>query len=77
MEKHLLAVLLGARIKRHRLQADISQQALADRCGVYRTYLGQIEAGLANPTLQILVNIAQALDVPLATLLSRATQGEE
>jgi transcriptional regulator with XRE-family HTH domain len=61
---------LGQRIKRLRRQADLTQIALADRCGIYRTYLGQIEAGTANPTLNVMLVLANSLDMQLSDLLA-------
>jgi transcriptional regulator with XRE-family HTH domain len=61
---------LGARIKQLRIAAKLTQIALANRCGIYRTYLGQIESGVANPTLMILLHIAESLNVEIVELLS-------
>ena len=68
MHKHPINVLLGVRIRRLRKDASITQQALADRCGLFRTYIGQIEAGLANPSLLTLIQLADGLEVPLKDL---------
>jgi transcriptional regulator with XRE-family HTH domain len=68
MHKHPITVLLGARIRRLRTHAAITQQVLADRCGVFRTYIGQIEAGLANPSLTTLLQLAAALEVTVKDL---------
>jgi transcriptional regulator with XRE-family HTH domain len=59
---------LGARIKQLRVAAKLTQIALAQRCGIFRTYLGQIESGLANPTLLILLDIAESLNVEITEL---------
>jgi transcriptional regulator with XRE-family HTH domain len=60
---------VGARIKSLRLQADLSQETLSDRCGIYRTYLSRIESGSANPTLVVLVALAHSLGVKPYELL--------
>ncbi len=60
---------LGVRVKALRKQLDLSQATLADRCGVFRTYISQIEAGIANPTLDTLVNLSTALEVEVWDLM--------
>lgn len=56
--------LVGQRIKALRLQAGLSQEALSEHCGIFRTYLSRIESGSANPTLLVLVALAASLKVP-------------
>ncbi|MFY8044694.1 MAG: helix-turn-helix domain-containing protein, partial [Rhodoferax sp.] len=38
-----------------RLESQLTQEVLAERCGIFRTYLSRIESGVANPTLVVLV----------------------
>jgi transcriptional regulator with XRE-family HTH domain len=59
---------VGHRVRRLRLHAGATQDVLAERCGIYRTYLSRIEAGSANPTLVVLAALAQALNVRLCDL---------
>lgn len=59
---------LGRRVRRLRLLAGATQDVLAERCGIYRTYLSRIEAGAANPTLVVLAALARALDARLCDL---------
>lgn len=44
------------------------QEDLADRCGLYRTYLSRIENGTANPTLTMIQALADSLGVPITSL---------
>lgn len=44
------------------------QEDLADRCGLYRTYLSRIENGTANPTLTMIQALADSLAVPITSL---------
>jgi transcriptional regulator with XRE-family HTH domain len=60
--------LFGKRIRQLRQRAGISQEALADRCGLHRTYVGGIERGERNPSLMNIARIAKALNVPLVDL---------
>ncbi|RFO96029.1 transcriptional regulator [Rhodoferax lacus] len=59
---------VGQRVKRLRLGSGATQDTLAERCGIYRTYLSRIEAGAANPTLVVLGALAAALNVDLCEL---------
>ncbi|ASY80344.1 transcriptional regulator [Pectobacterium polaris] len=58
-------VLLGQRVKTLRLQAGLSQEAFAEKCGLDRTYISGIERGIRNPTLEILHIIANGLHTTL------------
>lgn len=55
--------IVGRQIKLLRLSNGLTQDALAQRCGIFRTYLSRIESGSANPTLLILEALADALNV--------------
>jgi len=58
----------GERVRQLRLQKNLSQEDLAFKAGVHRTYLGGIERGERNPSLKNIVAIATALDVTLVQL---------
>jgi transcriptional regulator with XRE-family HTH domain len=60
----------GERIRGLRLAKGLSQEELAFRAGVHRTYLGGIERGERNPSLKNIAAIARALDVDLPELFS-------
>lgn len=55
--------VVGRQVRLLRLSNGLTQEALAERCGIFRTYLSRIESGSANPTLLILEALAIALDV--------------
>ncbi|MDO8767378.1 MAG: helix-turn-helix transcriptional regulator [Burkholderiaceae bacterium] len=59
---------LGLRIKELRAVKAITQEELAERCGMFRTYMSRIESGLANPTLTALYTLADALQVDVVDL---------
>ena len=48
----------------------ISQEELAWRAGLHRTYIADIERGVRNITLRSVASVAKALDVPMATLMA-------
>ncbi|HYW57038.1 MAG TPA: helix-turn-helix transcriptional regulator [Polaromonas sp.] len=61
---------LGLRIKQLRAEYPLTQEELADRCDLFRTYMSRIESGLANPTLTVLHTLAKGLEVDVASLLA-------
>lgn len=60
---------LGNSIVKTRGKKNISQEQLAFRSGVDRTYISRIEKGHANPTIKTIEKIACALKVKLHVLL--------
>ena len=60
---------VGLNVKRLREAQGISQEDLADRAGVHRTYVSGVERGVRNPTITVLEKIAGALGEPLAKLV--------
>ncbi len=46
-----------------------SQEELADRAGLHVTYLSSLERGRRNPTLNVITDIARALQLPTWKLL--------
>lgn len=65
-----ITVLFGQRVKALRLQAGLSQEAFADKCGLDRTYISGIERGVRNPTLEVIGVIADGLEIDLKILFS-------
>jgi transcriptional regulator with XRE-family HTH domain len=62
--------LFGERVRQLRKNRGLSQEDLADRARVHRTYLGGIERGERNPSLKNIASIAGALGVSLSDLFS-------
>jgi len=67
-------IALGAAIRRQREGKQLSQEELAKRCGIHRTYIGGVERGERNPTVKTLSRIASALEVPLSELIKIAEE---
>jgi transcriptional regulator with XRE-family HTH domain len=63
-----LRIRFGHRIAALRKAAEISQEALADRCGFARSYMSRIERGRANPSLDAIETIAGGLKVSVVEL---------
>lgn len=64
-----LAVLLGQNIRKFRQEKKISQEKLALMCGLDRSYMGRIERGEVNITVEKLYIIASILEINVKTLL--------
>ena len=58
----------GARVRELRQAGGLTQEDLADRCGLFRTYMSRIETGAANPTLTMIHALAGSLRVPVTAL---------
>jgi transcriptional regulator with XRE-family HTH domain len=56
-------------VKKHRLDLKLSQEELAEICGLHRTYIGMIERAEKNITLQNIEKLAEALQVEIKELL--------
>ena len=63
---------LGEAIRTLRAERGFSQEELAHRSGLDRSYMGAIERGERNVALTNLLRVAQALDTTGADLLARA-----
>ena len=60
--------VIGANIRAAREESGLTQTKLAEMIGINRPYLSRIESGIHNPSVNMLVKIADGLDVPIATL---------
>ena len=67
----------GARIKQLRAECGYTQEELADRIGVFRTYMSRIETGVGNPTLDMIHALADSLNVPVTSLFEHAAANTE
>lgn len=63
---------LGALVRAQRLAKGLSLRELSTRTSVSNAYLSQLERGLHEPSLSVLLAIASALDTSLAEILGRA-----
>ncbi|MGB9196732.1 MAG: helix-turn-helix transcriptional regulator [Terriglobales bacterium] len=59
----------GKVLREVRLAKDLSQEELAARAGIHRTYIGDVERGTRNIALINMTKIARALGVPLSRLI--------
>lgn len=64
---------MGSRIKKARLQQNLTQEQLAELLDISVSYVSLIERGSRNATVETLLNIADVLHVSVASLLQDST----
>ena len=60
---------IGGRIRQARKEKGYSQERLAELCGISDTYLGRLERGEKQPSLDTLVRLTECLGVSLTDVL--------
>ena len=56
-------------LRRARERADLSQEALGERCGLHRTEISFLERGLRDPRLSTIIRLAEGLGIPPGQLI--------
>jgi transcriptional regulator with XRE-family HTH domain len=69
MNKQVL-IKFGQRVREERLKQKLSQEKLAERAGVHRTYIGMIERAEKNITLGNIQKISKALRLSIKDLIT-------
>lgn len=65
------SVRFGNLVRKTRQEAGLSQEELAHRAGLDRSYIGGVERGERNPTLIVIAKIANGLGITLSQLFAR------
>ena len=66
---------IGKRIRARRHALGMSQEALAERAGLHYTYIGQIERGEKNASIETMLKLCAALDTTLEKLFEKIGSG--
>src|SRR6185436_5701352 len=74
MEKIDVKKQFGAAVKLRRSRLGISQEELAGRAGLHRTYISDVERGARNVSLESIHRLATALETSMANLFSRSDE---
>ena len=69
-----IAIRFGNAIRVIRRRERISQEELADRCGLHRTYISDIELGKRNVSLENIDRLACALNISLTDLFKEVSK---
>ena len=72
-EDNLAKLFMPAVLRRYRDAAGLSQQQLADSVGIAKSYVSSLELGYRAPHLNLLVKIAQVLNVRPGELIDAMT----
>ena len=64
--------LFGDVIRKRRTALGLSQESLAEGVGCHRNYMGRIERGEQNITLDMMVRVAKALECSIKELMNEA-----
>ncbi len=63
--------IIGQRFRNYRTEKNLSQEKVAELSGLHPTYIGQVERGEKNCTLESLCSIAKALEIPLSQIFEK------
>ncbi len=66
--KRPILIKFGKKVREERLKQNLSQEQLASKADVHRTYIGMIERAEKNITLENIEKIAKALNLNLSDL---------
>ena len=72
-----LSIEIGQRIRSYRLQSGLNQEGLAEKCGLHPTYIGQVERGEKNATIESISKIASGLNLSISKLFENIGSGED
>jgi transcriptional regulator with XRE-family HTH domain len=67
----------GLVVRRRRLAADLSQEALSAAAGLHRTYVGLLERGRRMPSILVAKRLAEALGTTMGELLAEVDGQED
>ena len=69
MDKDSLQVLIGKNLKKYRHEHHLTQEKLAEKAGISTSYFANLESGKKAMSLIVLLNLAEALQINIFTLL--------
>lgn len=66
-----IATIVGQRLRLRRQELGYSQELTSEKAGLHPTYIGQVERGEKNATIESIEKICIALDLPLEDLFNK------
>lgn len=73
-ENRKLIIDIGITVAEFRNKKKISQETLAEKSEIHRTYLSEVEGGKRNPTISVLNKIVLALEVSMSEFFERVEE---
>jgi len=70
-----IGAIFGGVLQRHRRRAALTEEELAFRAGIDRTFVSRLERGIRQPTITTLIGLAEAMGIS-ATELVKDTEAE-
>ena len=67
-ERNPIVVKVGQRIQKYRTRQNLTQDQVAERAGISQKHLSRIEQGYHNPRFDMIIQIAEALNIPTDAL---------
>jgi transcriptional regulator with XRE-family HTH domain len=62
--------VFGDIVRKRRMELGVSQESLATLAGLHRTYISMLERGIRNPSLTVLLQLADALHTKASELIA-------
>lgn len=66
-----IATIVGQRLRQRRQELGYSQELTSEKAGLHPTYIGQVERGEKNATIESIEKICIALDLPMEDLFNK------
>mgnify|MGYP006277303049 CR=1 FL=1 len=66
-----MGFMIGKELRKARNSAGLSQEELAHKAGVHRTYISLLERDKKSPTLEVLFRLCAALDIPASEFIAK------
>lgn len=73
MKKHELSITIGSRLRARRVELGYSQNETSEKSGLHPTYIGQVERGEKNATINSIERICNALNLSMEDLFANIT----
>jgi transcriptional regulator with XRE-family HTH domain len=67
---------VGGELRKARDEAGLSQEKLAEKAGITRVYVSQLENNLKSPTLDVFVRVCKAVKVQPSEMMARLERGK-
>ena len=74
VKRYISNLMIGKELRKARKEAGLSQEKLAGKAGVHRTYISLLERDVKSPTVEVLLRICGALEMKASDILKRLNE---